>query len=112
MIILKSDKYQKYFFLVTLLCGSMFFVAWAHADITDLSKDQQKILDKKQNQVDAINAKIKAYNQIISRKIHPGPACYLNVSTHTRHGLVKSGRKLYSAAGLNLNTKLARHIQM
>ncbi|PJA85765.1 MAG: hypothetical protein CO143_00950 [Candidatus Moranbacteria bacterium CG_4_9_14_3_um_filter_45_14] len=72
MIILKSDKYQKYFFLVTLLCGSMFFVAWAHADITDLSKDQQKILDKKQNQVDAINAKIKAYNQIISLKQRQG----------------------------------------
>ena len=61
-------------FLIALLCGSVLFSALANASesVTDLSKDQKKALENKQDQIDAINAKIKAYNQIINLKQRQG----------------------------------------
>lgn len=58
--------------LAALLSHSVIFVAWTNAQVTDLSKDQKKALDKKEDELDAINAKIKAYNQIISLKERQG----------------------------------------
>ncbi|MEK9151084.1 MAG: peptidoglycan DD-metalloendopeptidase family protein [Patescibacteria group bacterium] len=43
-----------------------------NAQVTELSKEAKKALDNKQDQLDAINAKIKAYNQIINLKQRQG----------------------------------------
>jgi len=74
MIILKLNKYQKYFILATLFCGSVFFSAFVKAEIPpfDLSTAQKEALQKQQDKLDAINAQIKAYNQIISLKQRQG----------------------------------------
>jgi len=76
MIILTSNKYQKYFLLVTLFCGGVFVSTFVSADdttsITQLTDSQQKDLAKKQDQIDAINAKIKAYKQIVDLKQRQG----------------------------------------
>lgn len=69
------NKHQKYLILAVLLCGSMFFSAFVHADdpsITQLNDAQKKALADKQDQIDAINAKIKAYKQIIGLKQRQG----------------------------------------
>lgn len=65
-------NYRFVFLVVTLLCGTVFYVSWTNAQVTDLSKDQKKALDKKEDELDAIKAKIKAYNQIITLKQRQG----------------------------------------
>lgn len=68
-------KYQKYFVFVLLLCSGFVFVSLVSADdasITQLSDAQKQDLQDKQDQIDAINAKIKAYKQIISLKQRQG----------------------------------------
>lgn len=75
MIIHTSKKYQKYFLFSVLCFGSVFFSSLVSAEsnsITDLNAEQQKDLKKKQDQIDAINAKIKAYKQIVSLKQRQG----------------------------------------
>jgi septal ring factor EnvC (AmiA/AmiB activator) len=69
----QQNKYYRIgFFLAMLVCSSVFFVASANAQVTELSKEAKKALDNKQDQLDAINAKIKAYNQIINLKERQG----------------------------------------
>jgi len=75
MIIPKLNKYQKYLIFATFLFGSVFFSAFVKADdpsITQLNDAQQKALADKQDQIDAINAQIKAYKQIIGLKQRQG----------------------------------------
>ncbi|MFZ2187765.1 MAG: peptidoglycan DD-metalloendopeptidase family protein [Candidatus Moraniibacteriota bacterium] len=62
MIVLQPNKNKKYFLCVALLCGSVLFSAWAQAADTGALSDQ----------LDAINAKIKAYKQIIDLKQRQG----------------------------------------
>lgn len=68
----KNKYYRVSFFLAMLFCSSILFVASANAQVTELSKEAKKTLDKRQDQLDAINAKIKAYNQIINLKERQG----------------------------------------
>lgn len=69
----QQNKYYRIgFFLAMLVCSSVFFVVSANAQVTELSKEAKKALDNKQDQLDAINAKIKAYNQIINLKERQG----------------------------------------
>jgi septal ring factor EnvC (AmiA/AmiB activator) len=72
----QQNKYLvKSLFLTALFCGGVFFTAWANAEdpsVTELSAAQKKELEKKQDQIDAINAKIKAYKQIIDLKNRQG----------------------------------------
>lgn len=75
MIIHISKKHQKYLLLFTLFCGSVFFSALVSAESLEnngLSDAQQKELKAKQDKVDAINAKIKAYKQIVDLKQRQG----------------------------------------
>lgn len=75
MIIPTLNKNQKYLIFATFLCGSVFFSAFVRAEdasITQLNDAQQKDLAQKQDQIDAINAKIKAYKQIIGLKQRQG----------------------------------------
>ena len=60
--------------LAALLCIGVFVTAVASASesVTDLSKEAQKALEDRQDELDAINAKIKAYNQIIKLKQSQG----------------------------------------
>lgn len=59
-------------FLAVFFCVSVFTISIADAQVTELSKDAKKALDERQDQLDAINAKIKAYNQIIKLKQSQG----------------------------------------
>lgn len=70
-----NQRYKNYragIFAVILLLNSIVFVMWASAQNTDLTKEQEKALDKKEDELDAIKAKIKAYNQIINLKERQG----------------------------------------
>ncbi|MDP3957389.1 MAG: peptidoglycan DD-metalloendopeptidase family protein [bacterium] len=72
----QNKNYQKGLLLAALLCGSVLFSALAYAEETSigtqLTDAQKKALENKQDQIDAINAKIKAYNQIITLKQRQG----------------------------------------
>lgn len=71
-----SQQYKNYRtgLLVTLiLLNGVFFVDWAgKVQAAETTKEQEKALDKKEDELDAIKAKIKAYNQIISLKERQG----------------------------------------
>src|SRR3990167_574069 len=71
----KNKNLYTSLFLAALFCSGVFFVAWANAEepsVTEMTAAQKKALENKQDQLDAINAKIKAYNQIINLKQRQG----------------------------------------
>lgn len=70
----KNKNYRFGLFLATLFFGSVFFVSLASAEesVTELSKETKKAIDDKQDLLDTINSKIKAYNQIINLKQRQG----------------------------------------
>ena len=70
----KNKNPLKSLLLAALLCGSVafHFVARAADSVTGLSADAKKALSDKQDQLDAINAKIKAYQQIVDLKTRQG----------------------------------------
>lgn len=56
-----------------LFCAIFFaFFVQAEESVTNLTSEQKKELEKKQDQIDEINAKIKAYKQIIDLKTKQG----------------------------------------
>lgn len=68
----KNKNYRTSLFLAIFFCVSVFTISIADAQVTELSKEAKKALDDRQDQLDAINAKIKAYNQIIKLKQSQG----------------------------------------
>jgi murein DD-endopeptidase MepM/ murein hydrolase activator NlpD len=75
MNVYQSKQYQNHILLLTLLFGSVCFVASVSAEdssVTQLSDAQKQEREQKQDQIDAINAKIKAYKQIIDLKQRQG----------------------------------------
>lgn len=70
----KNKNYRIRLLLASFFCIGVFGAAFANASesVTDLSKEAKKALDERQDQLDAINAKIKAYNQIINLKQRQG----------------------------------------
>ncbi len=70
----KNKHYKAHALFFLFFCGGMAVFAFVQASesVTDLSKEAKKALDKRQDQLDAINAKIKAYNQIIDLKQRQG----------------------------------------
>jgi murein DD-endopeptidase MepM/ murein hydrolase activator NlpD len=68
----QNKNYRAGLLLVILLWGGFFCVQQTDAQMVDFNKVQQKALADKQDALDAINAKIKAYNQIISLKQRQG----------------------------------------
>jgi murein DD-endopeptidase MepM/ murein hydrolase activator NlpD len=72
MISQKNLNYRIIFLLAVFFCAGIYVVSSAKAQVTELSQDAKKSLEKKQNQLDAINAKIKAYKQIIDLKQRQG----------------------------------------
>jgi murein DD-endopeptidase MepM/ murein hydrolase activator NlpD len=70
---IKIKNYQAILLLI-LIFGSFFSPSLSNASdsITSLSEDQKKAIQNKQDQLDAINAKIKAYKQIIDLKQRQG----------------------------------------
>lgn len=73
-MIQQKKHLQTKIFLGTLLCSGLVFAALAHAtnSITDLSAAEKQALADQRDQLDAINAKIKAYKQIIDLKQRQG----------------------------------------
>ncbi len=77
MIHQQNKKLQKGIFITILSCSGLFFSvffvqATESPSVTEMTAEQEKNLADKQDQVDAINAKIKAYKQIISLKQREG----------------------------------------
>jgi len=75
MIIHTSKKIKKWFFLLTFLTSGVFFshsLFASSTSITELSAEQKKEIEEKQDQIDVINAKIKAYKQIVDLKQRQG----------------------------------------
>jgi len=70
----QNKNYQKILLLAAFVCGSFFFllVTYGKAQVVKLSEQEKKELEKKQDQIDDINAKIKAYQQIIDLKNKQG----------------------------------------
>lgn len=81
---LKQNKNLKIgFFISTVFCGGLLFSVSARAtdSVVELSTQQKKDLEKKQDQIDAINAKIKAYKQIIDLKTRQGSTLVDQITT-------------------------------
>lgn len=70
----QNKNYRTKLSVAVFLCIGVFSAAFANASesVTDLSKEQKAALEDKQDQLDAINKKIKAYNQIINLKQRQG----------------------------------------
>ncbi len=80
----KQNKYLKIgFFVSAVFCGGLFVSDWTQASdsITTMTDQQKKDLEKKQDQIDAINAKIKAYKQIIDLKTRQGSTLSDQITT-------------------------------
>lgn len=70
-----KNKFNRIAIFITILSiGSISCFAWVRAseNVTTLSEDARKALEKKQDALDAIEAKIKAYKQIVSLKQRQG----------------------------------------
>lgn len=68
-------KAQSFILLAVLLFGSFVFSFTVHAvtpDITDLEKENQKKADDLKDELESIDAKIKAYKQIVDLKQRQG----------------------------------------
>lgn len=72
MISPQNKNYRIIFLFTVFFCVGIFVVSLAKAQVTELSKEAKKVLEDKQSQLDAINAKIKAYKQIIDLKQRQG----------------------------------------
>jgi len=71
----KNKNLYTSLFLAALFCSGVFFVAWANAEepsVTEMTAAQKKALEKKQDQKDALDARIKALLQIIALKNRQG----------------------------------------